>query len=159
MRKIPTAAWLLLAVFIVIGWRQLQTNPRAWQPAAVDAVADATKPAVAGNAPATRAAPVDRPPSPDLPDSVPPETRAVIARIQRGGPFPYPQDGSIFGNYEGHLPRQPRGWYREYTVPTPGLSHRGMRRIVTGGMPPQVWYYSADHYRSFRRIDTQGTPP
>ena len=56
----------------------------------------------------------------------------------------------MFGNREGLLPRQPRGWYREYTVDTPGLRHRGARRIVTGGNPPREWYYSDDHYRSFR---------
>ncbi len=56
----------------------------------------------------------------------------------------------MFGNREGHLPRKPRGWYREYTVDTPGLSHRGARRIVTGGNPPQTWHYTSDHYDSFR---------
>ena len=76
--------------------------------------------------------------------------------IQRGGPFPHRQDGSVFGNREGHLPRQPRGWYREYTVETPGLGHRGARRIVTGGQPPRDWYYTDDHYDSFRRFDGVG---
>ena len=54
------------------------------------------------------------------------------------------------------LPRQPRGWYREYTVDTPGLSHRGARRIVTGGNPPREWYYTDDHYDSFRGFDVAG---
>ena len=84
---------------------------------------------------------------------LPREALDTIALIQRGGPFPHRQDGSTFGNREGRLPRQPRGWYREYTVDTPGLSHRGARRIVTGGHPPREWYYTDDHYDSFRRIE------
>lgn len=58
-----------------------------------------------------------------------------------------------FGNYEGLLPKQPRGYYREYTVETPGASTRGARRIITGGNPPVVYYYTDDHYRSFRRFE------
>jgi ribonuclease T1 len=58
----------------------------------------------------------------------------------------------VFGNYEKRLPRQQRGYYREYTVPTPGETSRGARRIIAGDQPPVVFYYSADHYRSFRRI-------
>lgn len=85
-----------------------------------------------------------------LPPFLPPEARATIALVQRGGPFPHRQDGSVFGNRENRLPSRPRGYYREYTVDTPGLEHRGTRRIVTGGNPPDVWYYSDDHYASFR---------
>lgn len=62
----------------------------------------------------------------------------------------------MFGNREGRLPRQPRGWYREYTVDTPGLQHRGTRRIVTGGAPPSEWFYTDDHYDSFRRFAPPG---
>ena len=87
------------------------------------------------------------------------EARRTIALVQRGGPFPYRQDGGIFGNREGHLPRQSRGWYREYTVDTPGLGHRGARRIITGGQPPREWYYTDDHYDSFRRFDVAGSAP
>ena len=83
---------------------------------------------------------------------LPPEAWATIALIRRGGPFPHRQDGSVFGNREGRLPAMARGWYREYTVDTPGLDHRGARRIVTGGDPPQAWYYTDDHYDSFRRF-------
>jgi guanyl-specific ribonuclease Sa len=85
-----------------------------------------------------------------LPAFLPPEARATLALIARGGPFRHPQDGTVFGNYEGLLPRQPRGYYHEYTVDTPGLGYRGARRIITGGTPPQVYYYTDDHYRSFR---------
>ncbi|MGB3392596.1 MAG: ribonuclease [Stenotrophomonas sp.] len=85
-----------------------------------------------------------------LPSFLPREARDTIALIQRGGPFPHRQDGSVFGNREQRLPQRPRGYYREYTVETPGLRHRGARRIVTGGDPPDAWYYSDDHYESFR---------
>lgn len=78
----------------------------------------------------------------------------TFALIARGGPFPYEKDGSVFGNRERLLPIRSRGYYREYTVATPGLNHRGTRRIVCGGKPrePDACYYTADHYASFRRI-------
>ena len=82
---------------------------------------------------------------------LPPEGRATLALIKQGGPYPYRKDGTVFGNREKLLPDQARGYYREYTVPTPGLSHRGARRIVAGGRGAEYWY-TADHYRSFRRI-------
>ena len=76
------------------------------------------------------------------------------ALIMRGGPFPYDKDGVVFGNRERLLPAKNRGYYREYTVRTPGVSHRGTRRIVCGGEPraSDACYYTADHYASFRRI-------
>ncbi len=81
---------------------------------------------------------------------LPAEAVATVGLIRQGGPFPYRQDGKAFGNREGLLPDQARGYYREYTVPTPGSPDRGARRIVTGGSPPSAWYYTDDHYRSFR---------
>jgi len=84
--------------------------------------------------------------------TLPPEATVVIDRIEHGGPFAYRQDGSVFQNRERRLPSQPTGYYREYTVPTPGERTRGARRIVTGGRPPVVYYYTDDHYRSFTRI-------
>ena len=84
---------------------------------------------------------------------LPAEAWATVELIKQGGPFPYRQDGQTFGNREGLLPDERGGYYREYTVPTPGAPDRGARRIVTGGSPPSVWYYTADHYRSFRPID------
>ncbi|MHB1056507.1 MAG: guanyl-specific ribonuclease [Rhodanobacter sp.] len=84
---------------------------------------------------------------------LPPEARDTLARIARGGPFEHGQDGAVFGNYEGLLPKQPRGYYHEYTVETPGARNRGARRIITGGTPPVAWYYTDDHYRSFRRFE------
>lgn len=89
------------------------------------------------------------------PDFLTYQARQTVELIQRGGPYPYRQDGTIFGNREKRLPQRQRGWYREYTVDTPGLSHRGPRRIVTGGHPPTEWYYTEDHYDSFRQF----TPP
>ena len=84
------------------------------------------------------------------------ELAITLERIGRGGPFPYKRDGVVFENRERLLPAQPRGYYREYTVPTPGLNHRGARRVVTGGDPPQVFFYTEDHYRSFQRIEGRG---
>jgi len=83
---------------------------------------------------------------------LPPEAHATLALIARGGPYPYRKDGTVFQNREGLLPRAERGYYREFTVPTPSAQDRGARRIVTGGTPPEVFYYTEDHYRSFRRI-------
>lgn len=83
---------------------------------------------------------------------LPAELDEVADDVEAGGPFEFPdKDGSTFGNHEGYLPDETRGYYLEYTVETPGLDHRGARRIVTGGgeTDPQVWYYTDDHYESF----------
>ena len=87
---------------------------------------------------------------------LPPEARETLALIRQGGPYPYRRDGIAFQNRENLLPEARRGHYREYTVPTPGSRDRGARRIVTAGNPPSAYYYSDDHYRSFRRIAAQG---
>ncbi len=86
---------------------------------------------------------------------VPPEAITTLDLILAGGPFPYRQDNTTFQNRERLLPDKPLGYYREYTVPTPGASNRGARRWVTGGDPPEVFYYTEDHYRSFRRIEIE----
>jgi ribonuclease T1 len=86
----------------------------------------------------------------NLPSFMPPEACDTLVRIMHNGPFPYSQDGVVFGNYEGLLPQQPRGFYHEYTVDTPDARNRGARRIITGGTPPTVFYYTGDHYRSFQ---------
>jgi ribonuclease T1 len=89
---------------------------------------------------------------------LPREARDVLALIKRGGPFRHRQDGSVFGNREKRLPLREQGYYREYTVPTPGASDRGARRIVAGAgsggdaKSSSEYYYSDDHYKSFRRI-------
>lgn len=87
--------------------------------------------------------------------SLPVQGQEVMGLIRQGGPFRYEKDGSVFGNRERLLPGQKRGYYREYTVPTPGLSHRGARRIVCGGFKPrwpEACYYTEDHYSSFRLV-------
>ncbi|MCQ9352342.1 ribonuclease [Corynebacterium sp. 153RC1] len=88
--------------------------------------------------------------------TLPTEATETIEDILAGGPYDYPEnDNRRFGNYEGHLPQESRNFYREYTVETPGLRHRGERRIVTGGgteTDPEVWYYTDDHYESFCEI-------
>ncbi len=103
-------------------------------------------------------------PSPVLPGSavtsvaasaLPAQGLQVLAQIQKGGPFRFEKDGTVFGNRERQLPGQKRGYYREYTVPTAGLNHRGARRIVCGGQKPQLpdaCFYTDDHYSSFRLI-------
>jgi ribonuclease T1 len=90
--------------------------------------------------------------------ALPGEARQTLTLIKQGGPFPYRKDGSVFGNYEQRLPARPRGYYREYTVPTPGSRNRGARRIVAGrGITGDVrtsgeYYFTNDHYRSFWKI-------
>ena len=85
---------------------------------------------------------------------LPSEARSTLTRIRDNGPFPYGRDGVPFGNRERILPPKPRGYYHEYTVPTPGARNRGARRIVCGGDTGTIaeCYYSDDHYQSFRRI-------
>lgn len=81
---------------------------------------------------------------------LPAEAQQTIKTIRAGGPFAYERDGVVFGNFERLLPRRERGYYREYTVRTPGVAHRGARRIVVGRRGEM--YYSEDHYRSFKQI-------
>jgi ribonuclease T1 len=81
---------------------------------------------------------------------LPPEARALLQLIKRGGPFAYAQDGTVFSNREGLLPARQRGFYHEYTVKTPGARDRGARRIIAG--QNGEYYYTEDHYRSFKRI-------
>ena len=87
--------------------------------------------------------------------SLPPEARRTDQLIHSGGPFPFSQDGVVFGNREKRLERQPRGYYHEYTVVTPGARTRGARRIICGGAKPtepDACFYTEDHYNSFHRI-------
>jgi len=82
--------------------------------------------------------------------TLPKEALDTLKLVQRGGPFPFAKDGAVFGNREGRLPKQARGYYHEYTVKTPGERTRGARRIIAG--KGGEYYYSEDHYNSFRRI-------
>ena len=81
---------------------------------------------------------------------LPREARATLELIRAGGPYPYDQDDRTFQNREGILPQQKRGYYREYTVETPGSGDRGARRII-GGREGDL-YWTDDHYDSFRQI-------
>jgi len=86
---------------------------------------------------------------------LPKEAQTTDRLIRAGGPFPYPKDGIVFGNRERVLPGRPRGYYREYTVTTPGVRNRGARRIVCGGREvtrPDACFYTGDHYASFAHI-------
>ncbi|MFH1603047.1 MAG: ribonuclease domain-containing protein [Pseudomonadota bacterium] len=90
--------------------------------------------------------------------ALPREAQATLALIKAGGPFAYAKDGSVFSNRERILPVRRRGYYREYTVPTPGARDRGARRIIAGAgatgdaRTSGEYYYTDDHYNSFRRI-------
>jgi ribonuclease T1 len=81
---------------------------------------------------------------------LPLQAQRTLALVKAGGPYPYAQDGRVFANREAALPAQKRGYYREYTVPTPGLESRGARRLIAGRGGD--YYYTHDHYRTFRRI-------
>lgn len=118
-------AWLIICLAVL------------WLPAAVQAHTHPTVGASAGLATISIA---------DLPG----EARDTLRAIKRGGPFAYPRDGVVFGNFERALPKHPRGYYREYTVKTPGKRGRGSRRIISG--EPGEYYYTADHYNTFKRI-------
>jgi ribonuclease T1 len=114
-----------------------------------------TQPAISGatatlqSAPELRTSVVARLPSISI-DRLPPEAIQTIQLIERGGKFPYRQDGTVFGNRERRLPIAPDRTYHEYTVPTPGSPTRGARRIITA--PPHIYYYTGDHYRSFQQV-------
>ncbi|MDT5067748.1 MAG: ribonuclease [Mycobacterium sp.] len=133
-------ALVAVAAFIVIavGWAFLRTSP-----------SDPSAPAA---------------PSAGLPTcsltTLPREAADTVRVIHSGGPFPFPHnDGAVFGNREGHLPNQTRGYYHEYTVTTPGAKNRSTRRIITGGAPltdPRQYFYTADHYDSFCLVTDAG---
>ena len=82
--------------------------------------------------------------------ALPPEAKITLKLIKHGGPFPYPKDGTVFGNREKRLPAHPRGYYKEYTVKTHGGHGRGARRIIAGSNGE--FYYTDDHYNSFKLI-------
>lgn len=86
--------------------------------------------------------------------ALPEQARQTVTLIQHGGPFPYPEDGSVYDNRNRRLPAEPLGYYHEYTVQTPGDLDRGERRIITGRNG--AYYWTADHYASFRRINLSG---
>lgn len=160
-----TTTWIAVIALCLLGvaaWSFLRTPanaPVAQSPAVVEPIATAAEsplerpPPMVADAPAT--------PMARYPDFLPPEAIDTLDLIARGGPYPHRQDGGVFGNRERRLPPQPRGYYREYTVETPGSRDRGARRIVAGGRPPVEYFYTDDHYRNFRRftLDDPETHP
>ncbi len=142
----------LAVLIVVIGYLYVQRRAPLMPPVAAPPpiVTPAQAPASANANPS--ASPPSGEAARQLPAFLPPEARTTLALIESGGPFPHPQDGEVFGNYEHRLPEEPRGYYHEYTVETAGLGYRGARRIITGGNPPVVYYYTGDHYRTFRRF-------
>ncbi|WP_064748553.1 ribonuclease domain-containing protein [Lysobacter antibioticus] len=146
--------WLIAAVLLIGLWAWSQRGERA---------PTSPAPTTPASAPGARPSPIvasernvhdETPPIASI--ALPPEAADTLRRIAAGGPFEHRQDGSVFQNRERRLPRQPRGYYREYTVDTPGENDRGARRIVTGGDPPVEYYYTDDHYRSFTRFEPSG---
>ena len=145
--------WLIVALLAFLAWQWFGQRASLSAPAATPAVtvdASAHDKTPGADAP-TNGSAADA--STGGNDDLPPEARATLRLIASNGPFPYDRDGVVFGNFEHRLPEQPRGYYHEYTVPTPGAHNRGARRIIAGGEPPREFYYSDDHYQSFREIE------
>jgi ribonuclease T1 len=149
-------AWLLIGLLLLGLWAWSQRDapaPAVGAPAQPTASAhDPLPPGVTS----TRARPTSSAHA-RYPDWLPVEALDTLALIERGGPYPHRQDGARFQNRERRLPSQPRGYYREFTVRTPGSRDRGARRIVSGGgghdgSRPVEFFYTADHYRTFRRF-------
>lgn len=145
MRAARGIGWLLAALALVALW--------AWQQRAAPVPSfPASTPAQEQHVPEQDDAGIATRRPHDAAAFLPDEAFDTLRRIERGGPFPHRQDGGTFQNRERRLPTRPRGHYREYTVATPGARDRGARRIVTGGDPPSEFFYTGDHYRSFRRL-------
>jgi ribonuclease T1 len=137
---------VLAAVLVVVVWWWTQHGGPETDPASGPGASPSSGETPAATAPDASGLPVVSV------DQLPPEAADTLELIDAGGPFPYPdRDGSTFHNREGLLPQQETGWYREYTVPTPGEDDRGARRIVTGSA--EDYYWTADHYSSFAVID------
>ena len=138
LRGRKTWLWILVGLALVLSLAQARNHPHSHAQFETPPVQSSQSPvqADAGNVITVA--------------QLPPEGRETLQLIKRGGSFPYPRDGVVFSNFERILPQKQRGYYHEYTVKTPGVSHRGARRIVCGVVPE--CYYTADHYKSFQRI-------
>ena len=127
-----------VAIVVVAVWMSTRSQPSNPAPPATGAASGSTCPIA----------------------TLPPEVGDTVRHIHAGGPFPFPHsDGAVFGNREGHLPKQRRGYYHEYTVITPRSRDRSMRRIVTGGTPltdPTQIFYTGNHYDSFCLVTGTG---
>lgn len=134
--------WLAIALVLLALWGWQQRPQTTHPPSDNPMAAPSTFPSMSDRqATATR-----------WPAFLPPQALETLQQIEQGGPFDHRQDGGTFQNRERLLPQRSRGYYREYTVETPGSRDRGARRIVSGGNPPVEYFYTDDHYRSFRRF-------
>ncbi|SDU95378.1 ribonuclease T1 [Microlunatus sagamiharensis] len=160
-RNAVVAVALLALVLVVVLTRLVGGGPEGTGPGSAEPGTSAS-PAPSSSATSSRSATTRAPSAAATRDpetglrlvalsSLPREAQQTVALVERGGPFPYRQDGATFGNRERRLPSHPSGWYREYTVVTPGEDDRGPRRIVTGDDDRQV-FYTGDHYGSFVRV-------
>jgi guanyl-specific ribonuclease Sa len=149
--------WLIIGLLLIGLWAWSQRGPHG--PASAPATGTTASRMTGVHEP--RAPPPDTtatrgPATPSArtgyPDWLPVEALDTLALIERGGPYPHRQDGAGFQNRERRLPSRPRGYYREFTVRTPGARDRGARRIISGGAPPVEFFYTADHYPTFRRF-------
>jgi ribonuclease T1 len=148
-------SWILLiATLLLVFWLGKQSAQQdestANRPPTVSAPSNQPLPEVSTLPQSNRA-----PRSNELPNFLPPEAKTTLELIASNGPFHHHQDGVVFQNREQRLPKKARGYYHEYTVDTPGLDHRGARRIITGGTPIDIYYYTEDHYDSFREFEIQ----
>ena len=144
---------ILLAIFALWWWFNHPQYGATPDPPVVATRGDPPTPLALPPLPESNAAPQADEAAPALPDFLPREAHHPLALIASDGPFPHRQDGSVFQNRERRLPQQPRGYYREYTVRSPRETDRGARRIVTGGDPPREYWYTDNHYLSFRRFE------
>ncbi len=144
MRRLMVPVLVLLAFALGVWSQHRATMPvsNAATPTAIHSAKDTP-------APSSTHLPAAIPSSNGLPR----EATETLALIQRGGPFLHRQDGVVFENRERELPAQPHGYYHEYTVETPDAHDRGARRIIAGGDPPSVYYFTDDHYRSFHTLE------
>jgi guanyl-specific ribonuclease Sa len=148
-------AWLILGLLLLGLWAWSQRGPQAPAPSADTSgsrTTEAREPPARPPDEASSRRPATQPARAGYPDWLPAEALDTLALIERDGPYPHRQDGASFQNRERRLPARPRGYYREFTVPTPGSRDRGARRIISGGRPPSEFFYTADHYRTFRRF-------
>jgi ribonuclease T1 len=145
-RLLALAAVLVLVVGLGMVLSSTQEGPVSPPVPAGSTAASAPVRSTAASAPAVDGSGLEAVPA----SSLPPEARETLALIARGGPYPYSRDGAVFSNFERLLPRKPGGYYKEFTVRTPGESDRGARRIVVGESGDK--YYTPDHYESFFHI-------
>lgn len=142
---------LAVLAFVLVGAPETGTAPPGAGPTSAAAAGPTAQPGTAGPGAPAPSAPANPSGLPEVKASeLPAEARQTLALIARGGPYPYSRDDATFGNFERLLPRKASGYYKEYTVRTPGESDRGARRIVAGQAGDK--YYTADHYNSFRFI-------